>query len=301
MMGLPGSGKTTYVEEHTTLKPNHRVISLDNEYYGKRDPINYAAQYAVEYVEVLSTDPRCSIDDIWIDGLILSYEDINKLVDKIIYEMSKANTESWLVFNDELISVTINIHQYECNRDNCLHNDINRYNNGERQLASNISIENTPYVVLDKNQIESLCKTCLESSENEEMHLKYVKFNLEYELLPVKKCGTWELYYKSKGTLNPNILESNSWSRGGSWCDYRGCHGTIEASDQPEFTELDNILLETCPNLPILIYKKIYKDYVTINEYSEDDYYGGTEYKANYVADMKAIYDYLREKNLIEE
>ncbi len=51
MMGLPGSGKTTYVEEHTALQPNHRVISLDNEYYGKRDPINYAAQYAVDYVK----------------------------------------------------------------------------------------------------------------------------------------------------------------------------------------------------------------------------------------------------------
>lgn len=301
MMGLPGSGKTTYVEDHTMLKPNHRIISLDNEYYGKSDPINYAAQYAVDYVKVTSTDPRCSVDDIWIDGLILSYEDISKLVDKIIYELSRAHTDSWLVFNDELISVTINVHQYECNRENCLHNDINRYNNGERELPSKISIELTPYTVLDESQIESLRNKCLESSENEEMHLKYVKFNLEYELLPVKKCGTWELYYKSKGTLNPNVLESNSWSRGGSWCDYRGCHGTIEADEQPEFTELDNILLETCPNLPILIYKKIYKDYVTINEYSSQDYYGGTEYRANYVADMKAIYDYLREKNLIDE
>jgi hypothetical protein len=45
----------------------------------------------------------------------------------------------------------------------------------------------------------------------------------------------------------------------------------------------------------------VFNECVTIDEYSENDYYGGTEYKARYKLDVRKLYDMLRERSLIEE
>lgn len=286
MMGLPGSGKTNYIRNHK--QQSDRVLSMDDIWYRKGDKILAIAESAGE-------DTMCiGVKTIWIDGLILTPEALYKLIDKYI---KTVNSNHYMKLND-ILEVSIHIHQYDCNREYCKHNDMNRMVNYERDMSSAISIDNMEYEVLNATNLQDFEKYIDEVNEkSKSIHIAY---SIDYELLNVKKCGNWDLVFKQDNE-NPNILQSERWSLGGTWASYDGRGGEISPDETPEFVELDNILLKVCPNLPILMYKKIYRDWVEVKEESENDYYGGTEHKAYYEADMRSIYIYLIENNQIEE
>lgn len=67
---------------------------------------------------------------------------------------------------------------------------------------------------------------------------------------------------------------------------------------EPEFTDLDNVLLSICPSIPYLQYKSfnnlIKEDYRT-----ELEYYGNCEEYKNKKISLRVIYDKLKEFNLI--
>jgi hypothetical protein len=286
MMGLPGSGKTTYIRNHK--QKTDRVLSMDDIWYRKGDKVLSIAQMAAE-------DIMCTgVNTIWIDGLILTPEALYKLIDKYI---NTINSNLYMKLND-ILEVSIHIHQYECNREYCKHNDMNRMRRYERDTSSTISIENMEYEVLSATNLQDLQKYIDEV--NRKHKSDNITYSIDYELLNVKKCGNWDLVFKQDND-NPNVLQSERWSLGGTWASYDGRGGEIAPDKTPEFNELDDILLKVCPNLPILMYKKIYRDWVEVKEESENDYYGGTEYKAYYEADMRSIYIYLKENDLIED
>ena len=246
------------------------------------------------------------VNVVWIDGLVLTERDINLVVKTFMQKFTSCNKYGGMGAPSP-VKVNIHIHQYEDNREYCKNNDVKRLNELERTQGAGITIDNAIYDVLSAEQIETLKSRVLLATARS---LQYgIEYDIDYELLEVKKCGNWELYFKQ--TYRPfhdnsphdtTIMQSESWSLGGSWGDCWGNNGSISPDTPPtEFAELDELLLKLCPNLPILMYKKIYRDYVHIEEDSENDYYGGTEYKAWYEADMKGIYDYLRENKLIEE
>lgn len=283
MMGLPGSGKSTYVAEHATEGTAY-INSLDEYWRTSGNKLDYAARCVAEHMASIQQH------EAWIDGLILTQDDIKYLVEMYI----KHHNKLLYVYLNSPVTVNIHIHQYEEDREACINNDIKRIMAEGREKSSQVSIENMTYEVLTDKDIEELSNLCAMSATNG------VEYKLSYELLKVKKCGTWDIWYKQEGK-NPNILLSESWSLGGTWANCWGNSGSISGEPAPEFTELDDILMATCPNISIMMYKKIYREYVTTEEYYEHDYYGGCETRAQWKADMKGIYDYLRENNLIEE
>jgi len=108
---------------------------------------------------------------------------------------------------------------------------------------------------------------------------------------------------KSEIDLNITYLETH-WMSGGTgggscWDDgEEDRHYGIEGDSEPEFTILDNFLLEVCPDITFLQYKKITPK-ITQSEWSENEYYGNsTDYTSKSIK-LKDLYDVLCEFNLI--
>ena len=75
MMGLPGSGKTTYI--HYNKKEKDNVVNLDDPWisFTGDDIFKYAAKRASEYFIYYKT--------VWIDGLILTKSDVKNIIKNI--------------------------------------------------------------------------------------------------------------------------------------------------------------------------------------------------------------------------
>ena len=113
MMGLPGSGKTTYCETHAKSKEN--IV----EYLGQ--PLNLELK-----------------EEIYIDGLILT----NKTLMRLIYEEIEPLKD---YFSLEDINIKLHIVYFKENRKQCLINDKYRMKTGNRNMLANHSIENRKF------------------------------------------------------------------------------------------------------------------------------------------------------------
>lgn len=113
MMGLPGSGKTTYCETHAKNKEN--IV----EYLGQH----------------LNLELK---EEIYIDGLILT----NKTLMRLIYEEIEPLKD---YFSLEDINVKLHIVYFKENRKQCLINDKYRMKTGNRNMLANHSIENRKF------------------------------------------------------------------------------------------------------------------------------------------------------------
>lgn len=113
MMGLPGSGKTTYCETHAKNKEN--IV----EYLGQ--PLNLELK-----------------EEIYIDGLILT----NKTLMRLIYEEIEPLKD---YFSLEDINIKLHIVYFKENRKQCLINDKYRMKTGNRNMLANHSIENRKF------------------------------------------------------------------------------------------------------------------------------------------------------------
>ena len=89
------------------------------------------------------------------------------------------------------------------------------------------------------------------------------------------------------------ILRSESWSNGGTWCDCWGNTSHIHAESPQEFSTLDDLLYRICPNLTFLQYKHIKKNCVKLINYTDRDYYGGSEAKSYWECDLHKLYEEL--------
>ena len=93
------------------------------------------------------------------------------------------------------------------------------------------------------------------------------------------------------------------WSTGGQggascWDEGPAQYYATEGSPQPEFEELDKILEVVCPNIGFLQYKRICREVVKDQRYSDSDYYGNYDnYAIKYVM-MKDLYNALNSRNL---
>ena len=71
--------------------------------------------------------------------------------------------------------------------------------------------------------------------------------------------------------------------------------------ETPDFVEFDELIERVCPNISFIQYKNVYRKCVVQKTRTVYDYYGGSEEKAWWECDMKALYKILLEKGLVTE
>ena len=282
LMGLPGSGKS-YFANHWRCENSRDIfteylylVDLD-EYMCKGDALEDTLIFTFDQKEVLGKqhsicEPTKRI--IFVDGLILTFDNLNKVIETCLkyFNVDKIND-----------SVVFNIHHWNEDRETCLINDSIRTKFGNREESSYITIKNAPY-----DNIEHYHRL-----DTKDINVKYnvIKHN-------VFKLDEFQYIlneYANEGTK----MVSATWSGGGEWGNCWGDSGIIEEEPAPEFTQFDELLNKICPNITYIQYKQVYATCVYINEDDEFGYYGGYEKKYNYVCNLKKLYNCLKEMNII--
>ena len=305
LLGLPASGKSYWARNNfnTNTFCNHTgdfIIDLDKYMHdgnGKlTTPVLYGAinDSDMKYYVGGELQGTRKVVKVCFDGLITNIDDLSKIIDYILdYIKNRYKGSSY--------EVKLYIHQWNEDRETCIHNDKMRVNANERKDSSEITIHNHPYEYIKKEQL---------AKYRENNHVTAIKFERHvvkkitlYDTIFVPYIGydIEEDRYSGHNTTKTRYMYSESWSGGGSWCDCWGNEDTISADKPNEFDELDNLLEKLCPGLTLFQYKRIKKECVEIEETREYDYYGGCEYRQRWKCDMEKLYEILKEMNLIND
>lgn len=278
--GLPGSGKTFYGKK---INDNVFVINFDKyikdgKYPSVKEMLNMAYKnFPKKFWSKNQTD-------VYLDGLICTHERLFSVV-KEAYDFYRSDMSRFTPFYD------VEIVYWKPDREKCKDN-IQRRNDGRNV---DITLNNIEFEEITKeNFVENRIKNITNKRVSVNVNKKeiYMDTNWDNYFLPVIESN----YYK-----RGNCIFSEPWSLGGDWGDCWGNSGTISPDPQPKsFKEFDDLLLKVCPTISFLQYKVLYDKCVSIEEYSESDYYGGCEHFAKFKLDVKACYDWLLENNLIE-
>ena len=282
LMGLPGSGKSYFVNHYQYENPRDifteylYCIDLD-KYMCKDDTLEDTLVFAFNQKEVLGRvwsnhEPTKRI--IFVDGLILTFDDLNKVIDTCFnyFNIDKHND-----------SIIFNIHHWNEDRETCLNNDRIRIKFGHRNKSACITIN---YANFDNIEYYHRIHTA-----DTPVLYNVIKHN-------VFKLDEFQ-YILNEYANEENKMVSETWSGGGEWCNCWGDSGIIEEESAPEFTQFDELIIKVCPNITHIQYKNVYETCVYVDEEDEFDYYGGYEKRYKYVCDLKKMYDFLKEMNII--
>ena len=271
LMGLPGSGKTTWRKRNENKCWGYNWYSIDCDDYlitndGKFRLYNTIIDVIENKFEINPDKFMC------IDGLITTNEQVNEIINLINKKVRKKVRKKFMNIDD----FRIVIHHWRENRDNCLYNDKYRRNKSCKASIMNLPLED-PNGFNFKSDIEVKI----------EYHDVVKKTIYEGEFEPISR--------------DDNTIRSNTWCTGGDWADCWGNGGSCEIENPVEFTELDNLLERICPNLTYLQYKKIERECVEVDTDFNSDYYGGCQQDSYYKCDLKKLYETLMEMGLISE
>lgn len=297
LVGLPGSGKSSYAKSICEGKKDRMIFDFDLHIFKKikniytRDDIRNVLQNTVDHYLFIN-----SIPCLYLDGLFLT----NDIVEDIIHETLNLYDKRlpYKIKVGESNMVKFIIDQWNEDRAACLSNDNFRYLDNKRKTPAAITIKNATYEDIDVDSLNNHMGITL----NEFQNIKDKKVSVV-----VEKVDHKVILYNVKDKLLydydalDGILKSDNWSKGGTWGDYTGASGVISADKQPDFKELDEILIKLCPNLPFFRYKYIMANFVEIKENESTDYYGGYENLAHYEGRINEILDYLKQNNLLED
>lgn len=264
-VGLPASGKTTLFKK------------LINDRKGIVSKVHIECD---RYRNIHSKDKQMDViikeairrfeEYTYLDGLFLTKQDIN---------------EALLIVRKERVKVDkVIIHYFRPDREKCQWNDL-----GRRDTNSTITIENAKIDTLEE---------IMEIEED----ISDIKFQSKSHKVVEKE--KWKVFADTNNlyTDENGIASGESWCLGGSWADCWGGGGSVSGSPQPEGCYvIDDLLEEIAPTISFLQYKKIMNECVSIDEFSEGDYYGGSTRHAKQLVNIPALYNYLVEKELIEE
>lgn len=284
LMGLPGSGKTTwakeYYEKNHNKKGDKRIIinifdldkiledyRMDYDNMTMYDVIDHAISRNMGSAFRRQQYEFNQIGFEYIfDGLYTRMEEI----DYTINELKKAYDE----FGSHA-TVDVIIHRWTPNIEFCLSNDA-----GRREKSSEITIKNATVEYVDVNQFIE----------------KYGgNFSFCVEVHEVIKATDKQKFICKYG----KEIRSKNWTTGGMWGDCWGNEGTVSPEPVAPFTELDEILLKVCPNLSYLEYKVMSDKLIHQANKTSYGYYGSYEEYSYWYINAEELYDYLYEKNII--
>lgn len=251
LMGLPGSGKTSWCLENISFSWDNNIINCDSILENKDEYKTIP--------DIITHLFRPSYKVNCIDGLILTNDQVQKIIDIINSKISDTNYK--IDFEWKII-----LHHWVENREACLHNDKYR-----REKSSAATIKNA---ILD---------------DPEDFEFKS-EIPVEVVFHTVKKKTVYEAIFKPKSRNNDDFLKSSYWTSGGIWGDCWGNSGSFSPEDPLEFTEFDELLEKICPGITFLQYKKLRNSCVTLEECTEYGYYGTVEYKSCWKCDLKKLY-----------
>ena len=268
LMGLPGSGKTTFAEEKLHENRNRTyIINGDNAYktvtssyvYQNKDKHN-SLLYLLQ--NELKSAIQNKFDIIYLDGLFLTNQNI---LDVLKY------------FSDTC-QMNVTIHYWRPDRETCLKND-----GGRREVSSALTIMNAK---IEKPSIEWL-------QENTD-HDAVVSIKVKEHNVSLKP--DWMRYLRPFTNVESNTLVGSSWSEGGTCGScYDDNLSYVEAEEPCEFEEFDSLLSEICPTLTFIQYKKLCKICTKTCARSHYDYYGGMTTERYWVCDLQKMYEALVE------
>ena len=260
LMGLPGSGKTTFAEKYAkkhNLDWKQEVNHIDIDSIKERG-------YITSTEEILKKYFKEHIKDNIIDGLFTCTKDVIHVINSLPYQRNN-----------------IEIHYWIPDKEKCLYNDT-----GRRRLSSKNTILNVMLEYPDIDLIKEKTKV---------KNLSIITHEVEKKPLWMVKTDELGLY-----VMDDKYLCSDSWNLGGTCCDCWGGAYSVTPEPQPaSFSEFDNLLESLCPDLSFLKYKKLYHQCVDIEQGIENDYYGGSIHHAFYRCDIQKMFEMLDEWNLI--
>ena len=269
MVGLPGSGKSTLAKElELKNRSLRKVVNFDNSFeLSNWDRANESDRARI--IRNCFNDGLYNkrIETLILDGLFLTHEDIVRVL--------KAT-------NKMFQNIEVIIHQFNEDRDTCIKND-----GGRREVSSTNTILHADYELINKEKLE---KMIVDAGCDNAHVTKIVKHKV------VLKPG-WERFFRGKVSIfEDGKMRSDKWCVGGT-CG--SCWGDrvspVTPDKQPDFEELDELLMNVCPSITFLQYKKIMRSCVDFEENYESEYYGGGCTYKRYVCDMKKLYSTLEE------
>lgn len=304
LMGLPASGKSYWAKENFNANTmcNHTgdfIVDLDKylhyENYNLTTPVIYSALNDSDMKHYAGGELQNTnqVVKACIDGLITTVDDLTKVIDSTLTYIQNRYTGCDY-------QIKIYVHQWNEDRKTCLHNDKMRVNSGERKVGSEVTIRTRHYEYIQKEQLQKY-----KEENNHVVSIKFERHTVKkvnlYDTMFAPLIGYDQCKYSSDSLKKTKYMYSESWSAGGSWGDCWGNEGTISPDTPLNFKELDELLEKICPNITYLQYKKIQRECVEIDEYTEHDYYGGCEYMQRWKCDLEKLYEMLKEMKLVKE
>ena len=198
MLGLPGSGKSSWVKEHLSLNKNLFLVSADEIRlaHPKYDPKNpeLIHEECVGLAEMMVYDLICSCDSFIMDG-----GGINNSYTKRIIE--KCKTEGYYI---KIVFINTPL-------DVCIQRNKQRISNGERFVKSEFIIDKAYKLKKSINLLEQICDEFIEIPY---FTNKYVFCDLdgtlaEYQNLPLDDFGNIDFVrynvFRHSKPVNPII------------------------------------------------------------------------------------------------
>lgn len=262
LMGLPGSGKTYYAES-------------EKQDFLNKDPFSEEEFEVIHFDAPRFTQPQWFVawrDRLILDGLFLNTDDVIKVIKECKEKAPKAFT------------LDITIIWWKENRDICLHND-----NGRRNVDSKTTIKNAKYEYPDISRIKKETGLKVEVIEKEVVKKPDILGKLSEETKRALKGG----YLKSESW----VISGESKSYDGEWNHLWSAMGSDEV---PEFEELYIFLEEICPTLTFLDSRRIFKDFVSVRTYEDNDYYSHTT-NGQYICNINKTLEYLTQKGYFKK
>lgn len=251
LVGLPGSGKTTYAKNSKKY-----TIDCDWEFkYRPKDPVK-------EIMDKIYWQYQRRNLNILIDGLFTEQSNLENLIE-YIYTLYK---------NCKVI-----LHIWTPDIEKCLHNDkYRRANNSTATINRGLNID-------------------FDLLKNNFPKVEFIKHTI------VKK-PLWKLFGSYYFNTDDDFAKSESWSCGGNYGNCWDDNKYEVSGETPKPNDLlDDVLVVINPNIGFLQYKKIVEYCCEIDDYRENDYYGGSVLYNFHKIDIEKLYNKLDEFGMLPE